>query len=131
ESDGRARFEDDAVIAGRRYAYTLGVPTAAGEARVGVTWVDVPGARPMLFGVLPNPSPGNLRVSFSLGSNAPATLEVIDLAGRRLRRMDVGGMGAGEHSVDLGFGLALRSGVYWVRLEQSGVTQVLRAAVVR
>jgi hypothetical protein len=131
ESGDRVRFEDPTVVAGHRYEYAIGVPSPSGEARAGDVSVDVPGARPELFGILPNPGPGNVRVSFSLGSNAPATIELVDVGGRRLRRVEVGPMGAGEHSVDLGDGLRLPAGIYWVRLRQSGVTQVLRAAVFR
>lgn len=125
------RYADANVVAGRRYEYALGVPTAAGEALAGATVVDVPGARAALFGILPNPGPGNLRVSFSLGSAAPASLELVDVTGRRLRQVEVGHLGAGEHALDLGAGLEVRAGVYWVRLRQSGVTEVMRAAVIR
>lgn len=131
ESGNRARFTDAVVTAGRRYAYAIGIPSSSsGVALLGSTWVDVPGARPVLFGILPNPGPGNVRVSFSLGSNAPATLDLIDVAGRQIRRLEVGSLGAGEHSVDLGAGLTVRAGIYWVRLEQSGVRQAMRAAVI-
>ena len=131
ESGDRARFEDHDIASGRRYEYAIGVPSPSGEVRTGSVWVDVPGARPALFGILPNPGPGNLRVSFSLGSNAPATLELVDVSGRRLRRTEVGPLGAGEHSMDLGEGLRVPAGIYWIRLQQSGVTQVMRAAVIR
>jgi hypothetical protein len=129
--DDVVRFADAAVVAGRRYEYALGVPTAAGEALAGATLVDVPAARAALFGILPNPGPGNLRVSFSLASNAPASLELVDVTGRRLRRVEVGHLGAGEHALDLGEGLPVRAGVYWVRLRQADVTEVMRAAVIR
>ena len=48
----------------------------------------------------------------------PATLDVMDTAGRRIARQDLGGLGAGRHTVSLAG--APRSGVYWARVSQAG-----------
>jgi hypothetical protein len=55
----------------------------------------------------------------------------MDLAGRRVRSLEVGGLGRGRHVVHLERGPSLRSGVYLVRLSQGGRSVVAKTAVVR
>jgi hypothetical protein len=96
-----------------------------------VVAVQVPGVPALAIQqVAPNPTSGPLRVRFTLPSGAPATLELLDLAGRRLRRMAVGGNGAGSEVVDLAPREPLRPGIYVVRLEQDGRSVAARVAVV-
>jgi DNA-binding beta-propeller fold protein YncE len=80
----------------------------------------------------PNPSQGpGLKVTFSLPTDAPAVLELIDVAGRRIAVRSVGGLGAGRHQVDLASGRRLAPEVYEVRLEQNGRARVERVAVIQ
>ena len=83
---------------------------------------DVPFDRrlgPGLALALDNPAIGKLRARFRLGAGAPATLEVLDLSGRRITRRALEGLGAGEHALELSG--RLRAGVYLVRLIQGDV----------
>jgi hypothetical protein len=128
---GEVLFTDRTASGGRRHAYALGFESGGRRLLAGATWVDVPGASLALFGILPNPNRGDLRVSFSLASAAPARLELFDVTGRLRRRLEVGPLGPGEHSVDLGAGLDVGPGIYWVRLEQAGATVQRRASVIR
>jgi sugar lactone lactonase YvrE len=83
-----------------------------------------------LDGARPNPARGGrMLVSFALPGNAPATLELFDLAGRRIVGRDVGMLGAGRHAVDLASGHRLPAGMYVIRLTQGGNRRVVRAAV--
>ena len=84
-----------------------------------------------LAGPRPNPAAGSLQVTFALPDAAPARLEVLDLAGRRVRAREVGALGAGNHVVDLSRGGALPPGVYLVRLTRGERSLVARAVVVR
>jgi hypothetical protein len=84
-----------------------------------------------LLGLTPNPATRRLRVSFSLTSDDPARLEVLDLTGRRVRARDVGVLGAGRHVVDLTEGVMPAPGVYWVRLMQGHRALVRKATIVR
>ena len=82
-----------------------------------------------LHGVSPQPSRGALRVDFTLGDGGPATLELVDVAGRRVIARDLTALGAGRHAVDLRAGLPV--GVYLVRLTQAGRALVRKAVILR
>jgi hypothetical protein len=94
----------------------------------------VPPAAPLAFALeppAPNPSrSGAARVSFTLPTAAHATLEVVDVSGRRIVTRDVGALGAGRHTVDLAANRAIAPGLYWVRLAQGGRQLVRRVAIV-
>jgi len=70
-------------------------------------------------------------VAFTLADDAPATIEVLDIAGRRVLRRDVRGLGVGRHAIRLEGAEGLAPGVYMVRLRQSGTTRHARGVVVR
>jgi hypothetical protein len=93
---------------------------------------DVPDGAPLSFaldGPRPNPAVGGrFVVHFALPSAEPAMLELIDIAGRRVREREVGTLGAGRHAVDLGHGL--KAGLYFVRLTQGADQRVTRVTLV-
>jgi hypothetical protein len=72
-----------------------------------------------------------LRVWFSLPNRDAASLEVIDIAGRRLVQREVGSLGAGRHSVSFGSSVRLRPGLYFLRLRQGGQSLNARVVMVR
>lgn len=83
-----------------------------------------------LASVRPNPTRGGaLTAYFSLASSSAASLELFDVAGRRVASRNVGSLGAGEHTLDLGEGRHLATGVYVVRLKQGADTRVTRVTV--
>ena len=85
-----------------------------------------------LRGFTPDPTrSGTLRVAFTLPGAAPARLELLDLAGRRLLTREVGDLGPGAHVVHLDGAGALGAGVYWLRLEQDGCAVTTRGVVTR
>jgi hypothetical protein len=84
-----------------------------------------------LEGFRPNPSMGAPVVAFTLADDSPAVVEVLDLAGRRVMRQDLGGLGAGRHIVPLAATGPLAPGVYMVRLHQAARTLSARGVVVR
>ena len=66
--------------------------------------------------LLRNPSSdGRCSVSISLPSAARATLELVDVSGRRMAMHEVGVFGAGWYSVDLGAERRLSAGNYFLR----------------
>ena len=82
-----------------------------------------------LRGAYPNPMRSDLTVSLALASSGSATLELLDLAGRRIAFRDIGALGAGPHRVTLVPGRTVRPGLYLVRLAQGGQTRSLKVAV--
>jgi hypothetical protein len=130
-------FDDDAAAAPGSF-YKLSANDVNGNASTfALTQAGTPaGVGPAgavafaLAGVSPNPSRGGrMSVSFALPAGAPARLELVDLAGRRVASRDVGALGAGWHTVDLAEGGAIPAGLYFVRLEQGGNTKTLRVTV--
>lgn len=83
-----------------------------------------------LSGAWPNPMRGALTVSFALPRAGDAQLELIDLAGRRVAQRLERGLAAGAHRITLASGLALRPGLYLVRLAQGGESRSLKVAVI-
>ncbi|HTR97055.1 MAG TPA: T9SS type A sorting domain-containing protein [Candidatus Acidoferrales bacterium] len=130
---GRVEYDDAGAAAGARYDYRLGFGAAGGRTWSAEVWIDVPASAPFaLAGLAPNPSGGaRLQVAFSLPSDAPATLELIDVAGRRVASRDVGGSGPGEHVETLVPPAPVASGLYWLRLTQSGQSRIAKAVVAR
>jgi hypothetical protein len=94
--------------------------------------VDVPAEAPAAFAldpVRPNPSRGGaLTIHFSLPTDAPARLDLLDVAGRCITSQKVG---VGQHTLDLGTGQHLPPGLYLVRLTQGANTRTTRVAVLR
>ena len=94
---------------------------------------DVSGSAPVVFaleGVRPNPARGGTMVVwFALPSASPATLELLDLAGRRVVERAVGTLGPGRHAVDLAPARGVSAGMYFLRLTQGPNTRVVRFAV--
>ena len=98
-----------------------------------VTGVD-PFAGPTmrLEGARPNPTVGgHLRVVFTLDVLEPATLEAIDVSGRRVASQEVGRLGPGRHVVDLAPDARLAPGIYMLRLTQGARSFRTTAIVVR
>ncbi len=94
------------------------------------------GERPLLGFALerpcPNPTRGALTVAFSLPTDAPAQIELLDVAGRSIARQDVGALGSGRHVVRLAPDTArLPVGLYLVRLTHSGHALIAKAVVTR
>jgi hypothetical protein len=78
----------------------------------------------------PNPArSGQLPLRFSLGSGGPASLELFDVAGRRISARALEGFGPGTHTIDLGEGQRLGPGLYLVRLRQGDGASVVRVTV--
>jgi hypothetical protein len=70
-----------------------------------------------------------MQVRFRLPNAEGASLELIDVRGRRVFRRDV--LGAGSHVVDLAGETKLAPGVYVIRLVQGDRVQRQKVAVIR
>lgn len=130
--DGSLAYEDRSVEPGTAYDYRLGLGADGGEPFAGEARVLVPGGPAFaLAGAEPNPAADGLALAFSLPDDAPASLEVLDIAGRVLATRRVGALGAGRHMVRVAEAGALAPGLYYIRLTRAGRALTARAAVVR
>jgi hypothetical protein len=106
----------------------------AREVPIGMT-VSAPAARNpsgmALTRVRPNPTANSVVVSFTLTAQAPARIEVTDVAGRKILARELGALQPGSHSVRIPEARALEAGVYWVRLVQSGESVATPMVVAR
>lgn len=76
-----------------------------------------------------NPVRGTLALTFTLATNAAARLQLLDLAGRVVRSVEVSGAGPHRHEWS---GLEqLAPGVYLARLEAGAASGVARVAILR
>ena len=88
----------------------------------------VPGSPSNFDLMIPNPARHGLVLRFALPSSAPATLELLDISGRRVMKREVGSMGAGSHAIELG-SQSVRPGLYFVRLRQGQEIRTARVAL--
>ena len=125
----RIAFEDSGLPPAR-VSYRLAFEESGARCTAGEVALVIPApARLELLAVAPNPVARDLTVRFTLAGDSPARLELLDLAGRRLRVREA--RGAGEQSVrfeDLG---RMEPGLYVVRLAQGAQVRSARVAVVR
>ncbi|HTO91217.1 MAG TPA: hypothetical protein VMJ70_08815, partial [Candidatus Sulfotelmatobacter sp.] len=132
DASGRLIVADTSVRPGTRYGYRLVKSEGATVAVLGETWLDVPAASTLsLAGARPNPTSGELSLAFSLRDGSPATLELLDVSGRRVASRRIETLGAGGHVVRFGEASRLAPGIYTARLTQGGRAVTAHVAVVR
>jgi hypothetical protein len=129
--DGRVTYEDLGVAEGERYFYRIGVREGGMESFSEETGVEIP--RGVDFGLkalTPNPTAGELWVSFALPTAERASLTLYDVAGRELRRVDLPAR-AGLGRERLVGAEPLPIGMYIVLLRQGERVTTARVSVVR
>ena len=72
-----------------------------------------------------------MRVPVTLEDAAPAVLELLDVAGRRVERREIGELGAGTHVVTFDRMDRLPAGVYHVRLVSGMRVAQARVSILR
>lgn len=121
--DGRVGINRDDIYAQRVQA----------NGQLGGTVVGVSAAADLDFAldpIHPNPSRGGaLSIRFSLAHKASVTVELMDLAGRRLAARALGTLGPGRHTSDLAPADRVPAGLYFVRLQAGGQSRSVRAAI--
>ena len=82
----------------------------------------------------PNPASGRVRLDFALPRAGGARMEILDLAGRRVRGVFDGTLGAGTHVFHWDGrrdgGKALAAGIYLIRLSADGESRSRRVAII-
>jgi len=114
-------LKDSNVVPGGTYEYRLGaIDNTTGEQSFSeIVTVTVPVATTFaLEGAVPNPAGKNLRIAYTLGGVSSSRIALYNVAGRIIKSVDLTGRGVGRHTIDLGEGLSLASGRYFVKLVQ-------------
>lgn len=85
-----------------------------------------------LEAVHPNPARGTrLSVRFSLPRPGSGSLELLDVAGRRVAGRELDVLGAGRHTLELNIGTRVAPGLYLVRLRQGTNERLMRVAMLK
>ena len=129
DGSGQIVFEDDQALRGHSYEYALGLQSNGTEVRAGNVWVDVPLNSRFALRATSTRGRGPLQFAVSLPSGGPARLDLLDVSGRRVSDVDLGGLGEGEHNVSMD-ARGASSGIYWARLTQAGKMISVKVAVV-
>jgi len=128
DGGGRVVFRDETVLSAGRYQYRLAWRDGASE----TPWLTVSDRIALsLEGATPNPVARRIAVAFTLVTADPASLALVDLAGRTLRTREVGSLGQGRHVVDLGDATSMPPGIYLLRLDRGARRMTARVAVLR
>ena len=119
------------MVAGRSYGYRLVSGSGSATSVTTETWLDVPAALEFSLGSLsPNPASAASALTITLPGDASASLEVIDVSGRRVASQNLGTLGAGTHTIALSAAARLSSGIYFLRLDYQGRALPKRIALV-
>jgi len=137
DAGGNVQFTDPTVQVGQQYGYQLVISGERGTTASGEVWVTIPAttdadAHANVFAlrrIAPNPVVDRFNVTFSLTSSDPATVELLDVSGRRVLGQEVGSMGVGTHSIELAGARHNAPGVYFLRLTQGKHEQTRRVVL--
>jgi hypothetical protein len=128
DGTGMVEFVDSAVLAGQHYDYRLLIADEA----VSYVSIDVPVSLALSFeGARPNPTSAGIDVGFSLPDERQVDMRLTDVAGRELRRIQLGPQAAGRHRTALTRSGELAPGVYFVEFRAGTAHAARRVAVVR
>jgi hypothetical protein len=117
---GYVVLEDEAVVAGTRYVYRIGILVDGHEVFSDDVWIEVPNTLVLAIEhVAPQPARRDVWVTFTLPALAPARLAVLDVAGRRVGSRELLGLAPGRHVLRLDE-VPKEAGVYYVRVWQGG-----------
>ena len=85
--------------------------------------------------IVPNPGAGQASIRFSLPQTGPASLDILDATGRRVKRLHGGTLAAGPWAFDWNgrneSGRPVASGVYFARLQAGAVARTARVVLTR
>lgn len=124
-------IEDANVVRGNRYGYRLTLG-AHGPAIAEDAWVEVPAATMLDVQRLgPNPGRGPLQFALATPARGPATLELLDVAGRVIDRRQWSDLPAGRQVVTLDGVRTSAPGCYFVRFEAGGHALTRSVVVLR
>ena len=87
-------------------------------------------ARTELLGVIPNPAKGDAEIGFALAKPSHVTLDVLDITGRQVSRLENGWRSAGVHRISWQT-QSLQPGLYFFRMKAAEFSQIKRVSIIR
>jgi hypothetical protein len=132
DAGGALTYPDTTAVSDHTYTYRLGKFTNGVELFYGQVSVFLPGSFALRMSP-PRPNPivgGTFVAEFSLATDEPADLVLIDITGREVMRQRVS-LGKGPHTVTLPVPAGTRQGLYILLLRQGGHNASSRAYLVR
>jgi hypothetical protein len=133
DAGGRFHFLEGGLLPLHAYEYRIGLVSCGVEvvsAPIGIRTEPSADHGLWLRAAIPNPASHALEVDLSLSGADPATLELLDSAGRKLLQRRLDDLGPGLHAYTIQDLSRIPSGSYWLRLTQSGRSQTRRVAVI-
>ena len=98
------------------------------DGNVGISGNGTPGPVPTRLTVSPNPVRGTARITFGAPTNERASLNLYDGSGRLVDQIWAGRLDG--HTRDLAWnGSLLKNGIYFLRLQGSGVERTVKAVI--
>jgi hypothetical protein len=132
DTGGQLTYPDTTVVADHTYTYRLGKFVNGVEVFFGQVSVFLPGSFALRMSP-PRPNPivgGTFVADFSLATDEPADLVLIDITGREVLRRRVN-LGKGPHTLTLPVPGGIKQGLYLLLLRQGDHNASSRAYVVR
>jgi hypothetical protein len=130
--DGKVALDDRGVAPGAAVRYRLVASSEETEIYFPEVALVVPAIKPLaLTRVRLSDSHGAVSVEFTLPSGNGASLTIVDVAGRRLAKREVGELGAGDHRLEISVPSGVAPGIYFVRLSQGNVVRTRQVALYR
>jgi hypothetical protein len=110
--------------------YPGGSVLVIGTGAYAVSGVDPrhPGGRAPMIAPFASPTRASMAITVTWAHDGDATVDLLDLAGRQVRRIDAGSVIAGPRTVRFDAS-GLSSGIYFVCARQAGTTDVRRLAL--
>jgi hypothetical protein len=133
DDSGRVVLVDRTAPQGSHVEYRLGVAVEDARMFLESVALDVPRAplRLTLHRARIDAARNAVVLLFALPEGPAPSVEVIDVAGRRLARLTLDGLDPGEHETTVGLPIRPASGIYFVRLIQGGQVRVAKTALLR
>jgi hypothetical protein len=133
---GETSFLDADAASGVDYEYQLEPLTPAGPVdRFGPIWAELPRPSRLTLGIEPNPSDGQVRVTFALPRTQDVAFRLFDVQGREVARETFDRLAAGLHQRSWdpseASGHPLAAGTYFIRLETRSGAESARWVVLR
>ncbi len=126
---GVVEFADAGAAPQTHYQYRLLYHSTRAAMESDVVEINVPRASLALWRAGASPARDGIELGVSLANASRASVDVLDILGRRLASREVGSLGAGDHVVRLTAAGELPPGIYLARLTCSGRSCTARVAV--